>query len=379
MEPLEAAPATDPEPEGSGPIVPMAPTPGLIAAMEGWRLLSGSADRSLRVWDLGEQAPCTHVMEGHKNWVHAVCDAGDGRVVSGSDDCTVRVWRLDDCACELVLKGHTGYVTAVCLLPGRRLLSGSDDTTLRVWCLDDGSCERELTGHAGDVTCAVVVAGGDLVVSGSRDKTLRVWRVAPDAGGRPCAHTLRGHNNTVYALAALPDSASHVVSGGADSLICLWNAAAGTCDRVIEALRCTTYSLAVLPAADGGFMVSGSQDGTVAVWRLEDGELLAGMFGHRDSVLSIVPLPNGRVASGSQDGTIRVWHVGAGAQLERQNQQSEAVLQEHSNWVMGMCLLPPGPAPATASAKGKVKKAGSATLLRKKKHTDDTSSSDDDE
>jgi capsular polysaccharide biosynthesis protein len=43
----------------------------------------------------------------------------------------------------------------------------------------------------------------------------------------------------VYALAALPDSASHVVSGGADSLICLWNAAAGTCDRVIEALNAT--------------------------------------------------------------------------------------------------------------------------------------------
>ena len=369
--PAQPAPATRDESESHTadtgelePLKPEGPTPELIAAMKGMRVLSGSADRTLRVWDVAESPVCTHVMEGHKNWVHAVCDAGDGRVLSGSDDCTVRLWRLEDCACELVLKGHTGYVTAVCLLPGHRLLSGSDDTTLRVWRLDDGSCERELSGHAGDVTCACVVAGGELAVSGSRDKTLCVWRVAPDALGRACAHVLRGHNNTVYALAALPDSASHVVSGGADTLICLWNVVAGTCDRVIEGLRAATiYSLCVLPAADGGVLVSGTQDGTVAVWRIEDGELLGGMFGHRDSVLSLVPLPGGRVASGSQDGTLRVWHVGAGAQLQRQNHSSEAVLMAHTNWVMTACLLPPGPPRASAKAR--------------KKRGDDSSSDDE--
>ena len=139
----------------------------------------------------------------------------------------------------------------------------------------------------------------------------------------------------------------------------------GTCDRVIEGLRAATiYSLCVLPAADGGVLVSGTQEGTVAVWRLEDGELLGGMFGHRDSVLALQPLPGGRVASGSQDGTLRVWHVGAGAQLQRQNHGSEAVLMAHTNWVMATCLLPPGPPRASAKA-------------RKKGGPDDTSSDDE--
>jgi WD40 repeat protein len=100
-------------------------------------------------------------------------------------------------------------------------------------------------------------------------------------------------------------------------------------NRVIEALRCTTYSLAVMPGVDGGALVSGSQDGT-----------------------------------------IRVWNIGGGASLFKQNHNcEEAVLDEHTNWVMGMCLLPPGPAPAKAHAKAK--------KVARKKHADDTSSSDD--
>ena len=74
-----------------------------------------------------------HVLEGHTDCVSAVCALPDGRVLSGSCDKTLRVWNLTSGACEAVLKGHTDAVKSVCALPDGRVVSGSSDQMLRVW------------------------------------------------------------------------------------------------------------------------------------------------------------------------------------------------------------------------------------------------------
>jgi WD40 repeat protein len=98
------------------------------------------------------------------------------RVVSGSRDNTLRVWNLANGETERVLQGHTRGVTAVAVTPdGRRVVSGSGDQTLRVWNLASGETERTLKGHIAGVTAVAVTPDGRHVVSGSRDYTLRVW------------------------------------------------------------------------------------------------------------------------------------------------------------------------------------------------------------
>ena len=50
------------------------------------------------------------------------------RIVSGSDDSTVRVWDAASGAELLVLRGHEGSVKAAAFSPdGARIVSGSDD------------------------------------------------------------------------------------------------------------------------------------------------------------------------------------------------------------------------------------------------------------
>jgi WD40 repeat protein len=66
----------------------------------------------------------------------------DGRVVSGSDDKSLRVWDTASGACERVLEGHTGSVLSVAVLPDGRVVSGSFDNTPRVWDAASGACER---------------------------------------------------------------------------------------------------------------------------------------------------------------------------------------------------------------------------------------------
>ena len=86
---------------------------------------------------------------------------GDGsRALSGSYDCTLRLWDLATGEILRTLKGHTRAVTAVAVpAGGTRPLSGSEDKTLRLWDLATGKTLRILKGHTGSVS-AVAVMGG---------------------------------------------------------------------------------------------------------------------------------------------------------------------------------------------------------------------------
>jgi WD40 repeat protein len=79
----------------------------------------------------------------------AVAFSPDGRlIVSGSYDKTVRVWDAATGAERRVLQGHSDYVNAVAFsLDGRLIVSGSADNTARVWDAATGAERRVLRGQ----------------------------------------------------------------------------------------------------------------------------------------------------------------------------------------------------------------------------------------
>jgi hypothetical protein len=117
---------------------------------DGTTIVSGSWDRTVRVWDAASGAE-RRVLRGHEGLVNSVAVSADGTtIVSGSWDRTVRVWDAASGAQRRVLHGHEKWVEGVAVsADGTTIVSESDDKT-RVWNAASGEC-REVIQGTGDV------------------------------------------------------------------------------------------------------------------------------------------------------------------------------------------------------------------------------------
>nr|KAF6479969.1 F-box and WD repeat domain containing 7 [Molossus molossus] len=100
-------------------------------------------------------------------------------------------WRRGELKSPKVLKGHDDHVITCLQFCGNRIVSGSDDNTLKVWSAVTGKCLRTLVGHTGGVWSSQM--RDNIIISGSTDRTLKVW----NAETGECIHTLYGHTSTV--------------------------------------------------------------------------------------------------------------------------------------------------------------------------------------
>jgi len=102
------------------------------------RILTGSADRTVRVWDVDKRQNRLS-LHGHSSAVWGVAFSADGkRILTGSVDQTAKVWDAAKGTEPLTLKGHTSYVYSVTFSPdGKRILTGSADNSARVWPIEE--------------------------------------------------------------------------------------------------------------------------------------------------------------------------------------------------------------------------------------------------
>jgi len=122
-------------------------------------------------------------LTGHGHWVSAVsADFNKQRAISGSYDKTLKVWDLSTGKVLKTLTGHGSLVSAVSAdFNKQRAISGSYDKTLKVWDLSTGTVLETLTGHGYSVSAVSADFKKQRAISGSEDTTLKVWRLCRDA------------------------------------------------------------------------------------------------------------------------------------------------------------------------------------------------------
>jgi tetratricopeptide (TPR) repeat protein len=174
---------------------------------DGRWLVSGSRDRTLKVWDAVHWTEQV-TLPGHTSWVSAVAWSPDGRwLVSGSQDRTLKVWDAVHWTEQATLSGHTGEVSAVAWNPdGRWLVSGSWDRMLKVWEAATGDSIAAFSTDAELVRCALAPNTGVMLRIAASDKAGQVHvlhlRGAPAADTPPAEAELCTLALTAPTLAA---------------------------------------------------------------------------------------------------------------------------------------------------------------------------------
>jgi len=308
---------------------------------DGARVLSGSEDSTLKLWDV-VSGQCLATWAGHGDSVNACAFSPDGaRVLSGSHDGILKLWDAASGQCLATLTGHGSYVLACAFSPdGTRVLSGSDHGTLKVWDATSGQCLATFAGHSAAVYACAFSPDGTRVISGSEDYTLKVW----DAVSGQCFATLAGHSTAVAACAFSPDGAK-VISGSFNGLK-LWNAASGQCLATFANCRPTVRACAFSP--DGARILSGYNDGLLRLWDATSGQCLATLAGHGSFVWACAFSPDGtRVLSGSADSTLKLWDAASG--------QCLTTLAGHGSYVLACAFSPDGTRVLSGSADSTLK------------------------
>ncbi|TRY98994.1 hypothetical protein DNTS_001252 [Danionella cerebrum] len=192
-------------------------------------LVSGSQDCTLKVWDLPETLPnegCEPAVltariteKAHEKDVNSVTvSPNDKLLASGSQDRTAKLWDLADMSLLGVFRGHTRGVWSLQFSPVDQVLAtASADGMVKIWGLQDFSCLKTFEGHDASVLKIIFVSRGTQLVSSGSDGLVKLWTIKTNE----CVKTFDAHQDKVWALhGSIRDEL--IVTGSADSTITLW-------------------------------------------------------------------------------------------------------------------------------------------------------------
>jgi len=138
---------------------------------EGNRLVCGGVHptQPLHIWDIRTQNKIRD-FTGHTALVSSLQFEGDV-LVSGSADSTVKIWDMNTGACKHSLKNET-KVFCVYIYDGW-MVSGCDNAAAVLWDVTTGEKITQYEGHTDAILCAQF--DPQRMVTGSYDKNIKVW------------------------------------------------------------------------------------------------------------------------------------------------------------------------------------------------------------
>jgi translation initiation factor 3 subunit I len=254
------------------------------------RLLTASADRTARLWDL---------KTGHQLWKFdhesAVRDVGfshgDKMILTVQDNSFKRQPTVFIYNIAANLEEQDGYVRAFNSGPetgiivkavwgslNLTVIGGCEDGTIRVWDVQDGKeicCSDRDTGHKKKITDLQLSADGNMIVTTSTDHTARIW----DIRQKQIVHKKTFRSDRPLNSASFSSKYDQIVVGGGQ-----------------DAMDVTTT------AADAGHFEAD-------FYHIVHQEKLGSVTGHFGPINTLSFSPNGRsYVSGGEDGYLRLHH-----------------------------------------------------------------------
>ncbi len=198
---------------------------------------------------------------------------------------------------------HDDWIRSIAISPDEtKIVTASDDNTLKVWDYNSFDLLFTLEGHSDYVRTVAFSPDGKLIASGGDDKTVRLW----DANTGNLLNVLENHTDWVRAVNFSPDG-RYLASTGDDSHVSIWDPATGELVRGIEVGATNKHSLAFTLDSQHIWVANASY---LELFDIETQEAIVSLDQHKYNLLYFALSADGTtLVTTSLDGTLRIWGV----------------------------------------------------------------------
>jgi guanine nucleotide-binding protein subunit beta-2-like 1 protein len=244
----------------------------IVMSSDGQFALTGSWDKTLRLWDLNEGKSTRQFISHTKDVLSVAFSADNRQIVSGSRDKTIKLWNtLAQCKYTIQDDCHSDWVSCVRFSPSTTnpiIVSAGWDKVVKVWNLTNCRLKTNHYGHQGYLNTVTVSPDGSLCASGGKDGQAMLW----DLNEGKHLYTLDG-NDVINALTFSPNR--YWLCAAVGPVIKVWDLED---KRILEELKpeVITKSAKTSPpqcvslawSADGQTLYSGYTDNMIRVWEV---------------------------------------------------------------------------------------------------------------
>ncbi len=301
---------------------------------DGRALVSGSPDGKILFWDIiGKRI--RYEMAGHTGGVKALAYSEDNRIraCGAGLDGKLRIWDAGTSTALSLLRDHIGLIQAVTFSKNSKTVAsgGKQDGTVFISDVnnilensdgfDDESLLTILTGNEHGITALAIAPEDSTLATGGVDGRIHLI----DLNSKRKLDILRGPQSTITALTFLKDG-TRLFSGEENGTVRHWNGLTGReigtgFNVSFGAVTALTYS------AINEYLAVGDVKGKIQFYNPKTGSKNTKTFQtpHRSKITSLVFSNDGNsMVSGSENGTIILWN------MEQIQQSPEKQVEAHT-------------------------------------------------
>jgi len=201
-----------------------------LANLSTERFISGSNDKSVKIWSSKDFQLLGTLDDLHTS--HVLCfltNEDEKTFYSGGDDAAIKSVNWENTKVIKTFNGHTKAVRSIVQLSPGRIASGSNDRTIRIWDTKQISQIMFIQTNSLEINCMLLIGENKLAV-GTANKAIRIYDTN---SGTPTGAFPDGENGHKFSVnCMLRIDTTTIATGSADKTIRIWNTEKMECVRV---------------------------------------------------------------------------------------------------------------------------------------------------